>query len=67
MNQMFSRERQVILGKASILILCFIFVYMSRETSIRLQSVPNAQRQFLYSWLCDAKESDDVKVSGAQL
>lgn len=65
MNQMFSRERQVILRKASIL--CFIFVYMSRETSIRLQSVPNAQRQFLYSWLCDAKESDDVKVSGAQL
>lgn len=65
MNQMFSRERQVILGKASIL--CFIFIYMSRETSIRLQSVPNAQRQFLYSWLCDAKESDDVKVSGAQL
>lgn len=65
MNQMFTHERQVILGKASIL--CFIFVYMSRETSIRLQSVLNAQRQFLYSWLCDAKESDDVKVSGAQL
>lgn len=65
MNQMFTREGQVILRKASIL--CFIFVYMSRETSIRLQSVLNAQRQFLYSWLYDAKESDDVKVSGAQL
>lgn len=64
---MFTCERQVILRKASILCFIFVYIYMSRETSIRLQSVLNAQRQFLYSCLCDAKESDDVKVSGAQL